>query len=99
VLLLSVALFCWSVSVWVRSLWRLLSLSHSSVDDHRQVPSEGMWPTHIIGADCPVCSLPLVIAWREVAGRRHPWRINVEAITSCGCDSETMVKAIQEEME
>lgn len=89
------ALSASSLWVWRRSLSRLLSLLRSS----DEIPSEGMWPTHIIGSECPVCDGPLVIAWREVAGTKHPWRINVEAVTSCDCDGEAMVRAIQEEME
>lgn len=57
-----------------------------------------MWPTHIIGAECPLCGEPLVIAWREVAGSEHPWRLNVEAITVCDCERDLMVQALRREL-
>ncbi len=86
----TVVLHCWSWWVYLRLLWRLLSLLRSSAD----VRSEPMLPTDIIGAKCPLCEMPLILAWREVAGTRHPWRTNVEGIVSCDCDNNEMVAAL-----
>lgn len=90
-----VALRCLFLWGWLRLGWRSLS----SLLSYDEVRLGGMWPTHIIGAECPLCDAPLVIAWREVGGTTHPWRINVEAVAGCMCDGDEMVEALQEEME
>lgn len=89
-----VALVCCCWWAWHVSWWR----SGLRGRFFGEVPSGAMWPTHIIGADCPLCGLPMVLAWREVAGTTHPWRLNVEAITVCDCERELMVQALKGQM-
>ena len=88
----SVALCCLSVWVWRR----LCSLLPSHGRSYGDIDSAGVWPTHIYGAECPVCLAPLVIAWREINGTKHPWRVNVEAVLTCECAGELTPAEIME---
>lgn len=90
-LFLSAALAFSSLSVSRRWLSRSLSRLRSS-DELR---SGSVFPTDIIGARCPICDAPMIWAWREVAGTKRPWRINVEVVAACSCDSDDMLQHLK----
>lgn len=45
-------------------------------------------PNQIVSMECKECGAPMVMAWREVAGRHRTMRMNVEVLVSCDCASE-----------
>lgn len=38
--------------------------------------------------DCQECGAPMLMAWREIAGRHRTMRMNVEVLVSCDCSGD-----------